>query len=182
MIYQDFFPTPVIAEQVGHRIDNDRLREKVLNHAQHSESVYYSNVGGEQYHEFRDRPLFDAIGKAIPQRADVDQDIFNIYAWININTPGAYNKRHHHIDRHIIFSGVYYVTAPEDSGCIKFYDPRGSMIAEDAALGYFYQQPTESIKPEAGMLWLFPSWLEHEVTPNNSTETRISISFNISIP
>ena len=56
------------------------------------------------------------------------------------------------------------------------------MIAEDAALGYFYQQPTESIKPEAGMLWLFPSWLEHEVTPNNSTETRISISFNISIP
>ena len=47
----------------------------------------------------------------------------------------AYNKRHHHIDRHIIFSGVYYVTAPEDSGCLKFYDPRGSMIAEDAALG-----------------------------------------------
>ena len=63
MIYQDFFPTPLIAEQVGHRVDNDRLHEKVLNHAQHSESVYFSNVGGEQYHGFRDR-LFCSMQSA----------------------------------------------------------------------------------------------------------------------
>jgi uncharacterized protein (TIGR02466 family) len=179
-MYRDFFPTPLIAERCD--IDNDRLLEKVLRYARRSESVYYSNIGGEQYHEFRDEQLFDAIGKAIPQRVDVAQDIFSIYAWININPPGAYNKRHHHIDPHIIFSGAYYVVAPKDSGELKFHDPRGSMIAEDAALGYFYQQPTESIAPETGMLWIFPSWLEHEVTPNNSNETRISISFNISIP
>ena len=123
MIYQDFFPTPLIAEQVGHRIDNDRLHEKVLNHAQHSESVYFSNVGGEQYHEFRDRPLFDAIGKAIPQRADVNQDIFNIYAWININTPGAYNTI---ILIDTLFSQVYTMLQHQ-----KILDALSSMIHAD---------------------------------------------------
>ena len=35
------------------------------------------------------------------------------------------------------------------------------------------------IKPEEGMLVLFPSWLTHSVDPNMSSDERVVISFNI---
>ena len=37
------------------------------------------------------------------------------------------------------------------------------------------------VKPEPGMLVLFPSYLEHSVNPNLSDHERIVISFNISL-
>ena len=32
---------------------------------------------------------------------------------------------------------------------------------------------------QAGILYIFPSWLDHYVSPNMSKQKRISISFNI---
>ena len=32
--------------------------------------------------------------------------------------------------------------------------------------------------PRAGMIVMFPAWLWHEVKPNESNDTRISVSFN----
>jgi len=177
MTYLDLFSTPVISRKC--EIDNDALLKRVTAFCLKSQPSYFSNVGGEQHHGFRDVELFTEIGKAIPMRSDVPETSFNVHAWVNTNTPGSYNKRHHHIDKNIIFSGVYYVVTPEKCGELKFFDPRGPMISEDAALQYLYQQTTETITPHAGMLWLFPSWLEHEVTPNLSNRNRISISFNI---
>ena len=33
-------------------------------------------------------------------------------------------------------------------------------------------------KPKAGTVVMFPAWLWHEVRPNESNDTRISVSFN----
>ena len=41
-----------------------------------------------------------------------------------------------------------------------------------------YTSSVWSITPQKGKLLLFPSWLEHEVSPGLSQESRISISFN----
>jgi uncharacterized protein (TIGR02466 family) len=35
-----------------------------------------------------------------------------------------------------------------------------------------------NLKPEAGKLLLFESWLRHEVPPNLDDEDRVSVSFN----
>jgi uncharacterized protein (TIGR02466 family) len=35
--------------------------------------------------------------------------------------------------------------------------------------------------PEGGKMILFPSWLEHSVLKNRSSEPRISIAFNINL-
>ena len=35
--------------------------------------------------------------------------------------------------------------------------------------------------PRAGMMVLFPSWLQHAVRPYRGTQTRISIAFNMSV-
>ena len=34
------------------------------------------------------------------------------------------------------------------------------------------------MSPDAGLLVLFPSWMEHFVEPHDNDEPRISISFN----
>ena len=35
------------------------------------------------------------------------------------------------------------------------------------------------MRPEEGRMYIFPGWLEHGVEPNQSTEDRVSISFNV---
>ena len=101
--------------------------------------------------------------------------------WAIINQKGAWNQKHQHSNSDI--SAAYYVTAPEGCGDIVFYDPRPARV---------YKQPiakspnklngtVNSIKPEAGMLVLFPSYLDHSVNPNISDKKRIVISFNLSL-
>ena len=90
-------------------------------------------------------------------------------------------SKHQHSNSDI--SAAYYVTAHEGCGDIVFYDPRPARV---------YKQPiakspnklngtVNSIKPEAGMLVLFPSYLDHSVNPNISDKKRIVISFNLSL-
>jgi uncharacterized protein (TIGR02466 family) len=101
--------------------------------------------------------------------------------WAIINEKGAWNQKHQHSNSDI--SAAYYVTAHEGCGDIVFYDPRPARV---------YKQPiskspnklnstVNSIKPEAGMLVLFPSYLDHSVNPNISDKKRIVISFNLSL-
>jgi uncharacterized protein (TIGR02466 family) len=48
--------------------------------------------------------------------------------WANINPPGGMNRAHQHPNS--LWSGVYYVKAPKNSGHLKVDDPRNcaSMI------------------------------------------------------
>ena len=42
-----------------------------------------------------------------------------------------------------------------------------------------YVDPEYTIRPEPGMLMLWPSFISHFVHPNLSKDVRVSISFNI---
>jgi uncharacterized protein (TIGR02466 family) len=37
------------------------------------------------------------------------------------------------------------------------------------------------MRPEEGRMYVFPSWLEHGVEPNQSERDRISLSFNVQV-
>lgn len=106
--------------------------------------------------------------------------------WGNINPPGGYNRLHNH--PHSLWSGVYWVLAPQEAGRIVFQDPREARNMAppvydpdrtvDAA-----QWNTVNFEPSAGRLVLFPSWLYHEVEVNRcplsgEAGERISVSFN----
>ena len=101
--------------------------------------------------------------------------------WAIINTGGSTNSRHHHGNSTI--SGAYYVRAPKDCGDIVFYDPRPGPVYKHpiAKSPNILNASVNSIKPEEGMLILFPSYLEHSVNPNLSNKKRIVISFNINL-
>ena len=106
--------------------------------------------------------------------------ILDHQAWLNISPPGAFNKLHYHANCH--FSGVYYVSlkAPE-CGSIYFRDPRVASRMFTCPITQQTDFTAEEVRmrPEEGRMYIFPGWLEHGVEPNQSTEDRVSISFNV---
>lgn len=107
--------------------------------------------------------------------------------WAIINTPGSANKAHVHPG--CLWSGVYYIQAPKNSGNIEFTDPRTANIMAPVRFAEGTTKPQEmwtkvNFEPVPGKLIIFPSWLYHSVAPNLSTEKgedgeRVIISFNL---
>ncbi|MBW4472895.1 MAG: 2OG-Fe(II) oxygenase family protein [Stenomitos rutilans HA7619-LM2] len=98
--------------------------------------------------------------------------------WANVNSKYASNKIHDHAN--CLFSGVYYVKMPKDSGNLMFYDPRSAKAFYKPLVSNFTAYTADAVAhaAEEGLLLIFPSWLKHGVEPNLSDEDRISISFN----
>lgn len=74
---------------------------------------------------------------------------------------------------------VYYPRLPEDvegraglAGCIEFGRPPEAFRCRNT-------QPIRSIRPQAGMLVVFPSYVYHRTVPTESDEPRISIAFDL---
>ena len=101
--------------------------------------------------------------------------------WAIINEKDAWNQKHHHSNSDL--SAAYYVSAHENCGDIVFYDPRPAPVHNHptSKTPNKLNATVNSIKPEPGMLVLFPSYLEHSVNPNLSNKKRVVISFNISL-
>lgn len=107
--------------------------------------------------------------------------------WAIINTPGSTNKAHVHPGS--IWSGVYYIQAPKNSGNIEFTDPRTANIMAQPRFAEGVTKPRASwtkvnFEPVAGKMIIFPSWLYHAVAPNLSSEQgeaseRVIVSFNL---
>jgi uncharacterized protein (TIGR02466 family) len=92
--------------------------------------------------------------------------------WVNVLEPGGAHSGHIH--PHSIVSGTIYVAVPEGSGALKLEDPRLPMLmaAPPRPDTFVYAEPAP------GSIFLWESWLRHEVMPNMADEHRISISFN----
>jgi uncharacterized protein (TIGR02466 family) len=101
--------------------------------------------------------------------------------WANVNRPYDYNMRHNHVPGHL--SGVYYVKVPDGSGDIRFYDDRRlRTVTEPAPVrDSGLASRSYTFHPTAGMMLMFPSWLDHIVGQNKTNEIRLSISFNIDL-
>ncbi|WP_394648538.1 TIGR02466 family protein [uncultured Sphingomonas sp.] len=92
--------------------------------------------------------------------------------WVNVMKPGGTHSGHLH--PHSVVSGTFYVAVPEGSGALKLEDPRLPMLmAAPPRDGTFvYAEPRD------GALFLWESWLRHEVMTSTAKAERISVSFN----
>ncbi len=99
--------------------------------------------------------------------------------WVNILKPGGTHSGHIH--PHSVVSGTIYVEVPPGAGALKLEDPRLPMLmaapprrpdAPEELQTFVYAQP------EPGSIFLWESWLRHEVTPHTGKGERISVSFN----
>jgi uncharacterized protein (TIGR02466 family) len=112
---------------------------------------------------------------------------WSLQGWPNVNRTGDYHDPHNH--PHAYLSGTYYVSVPHGppaigsrkdvrSGCISFYDPRGAAnmtaIRRDPNI-----EAEFTVRPRAGLILLWPAFLQHFVHPNLCGEPRVSVSFNV---
>jgi uncharacterized protein (TIGR02466 family) len=99
--------------------------------------------------------------------------------WVNVLKPGGTHSGHIH--PHSVVSGTCYVAVPAGAGALKLEDPRLPMLM--AAPPRRVDAPEDLrtfvyAEPKAGSVFLWESWLRHEVVPGTGREERISISFN----
>lgn len=183
---EHWFPTPVWYEHTN--LTLEPIKSKCLDlRDQGFENRTKSNRGGWQSRDIslKEFSEFFEIENLVQERIKEIAPLINPNlalrldnAWVNINKKGDYNISHFHPNA--VISGVFYVTANEGSGRLKFYpyhlmehypvDISGSTI--------FYDHVTYT--PKSGLLVFFPAWLRHEVEPCDNNEERISIAFNVS--
>jgi uncharacterized protein (TIGR02466 family) len=99
--------------------------------------------------------------------------------WVNVLKPGGTHSGHIH--PHSVVSGTVYVAVPPGAGALKLEDPRLPMMM---AAPPRHEHAPEDLKtfvyadPKPGTIFLWESWLRHEVVPGAGRGERISISFN----
>ncbi|MGN6375376.1 MAG: TIGR02466 family protein [Sphingomonas sp.] len=92
--------------------------------------------------------------------------------WVNVLEPGGTHSGHLH--PHSVVSGTVYVVVPAGAGPLKLEDPRlPLMMAAPSRPGTFVYA-----EPKPGTIFLWESWLRHEVPAGTAETERISISFN----
>ena len=198
------FATPVAALEVpGAEARNTELTTIILKKRETTPSVQASNAGG--WHSDREIATWGGphvafildLAKEMANRLTADrngksvQPKWGVMAWANVNGPGDGNICHYHPGA--FWSGTYYVA---DGGCatdhtlggeFEMLDPRGAGPGMYAPTLKFMGEDgqsvgaAETIRPRPGLLFLFPSWLFHQVRPYRGNGLRISIAFNLSV-
>lgn len=135
-------------------------------------------------------PVFDDLRRVLDRhvRRFADEAFLDLAArklkldslWVNV-MKGAGGHHSGHIHPHSVVSGTLYIRVPEGAAGLKLEDPRLPMMmaaplrradAPEDAQTFVYTDP----KP--GTIFLWESWLRHEVPAGRAKGDRISISFN----
>lgn len=101
-------------------------------------------------------------------------------AWINVYGPG--DSQEMHIHQNSVFSGIYYIQAPEGCASVMFRSPEADIMIDPPKTSVDELNSTDAMFPAiAGQMIIFRSHLRHSVLTNNTALPRISLSFNIDI-
>jgi len=123
--------------------------------------------------------IFDAI-KNYGWKLDPAKTIVT-EMWAIINKPNDFNVIHTHPNSYL--SAAYYVKAAKKCGKFIIENPlevaRHSHPIEDRKTEFNIK--VAGLEIEEGELLIFPAYLPHKVSENESDEDRIVISFNVNI-
>ncbi|HJR12113.1 MAG TPA: TIGR02466 family protein [Rhodanobacteraceae bacterium] len=101
---------------------------------------------------------------------------FDLQSWVNLHDHGGFNFLHVH--EGCLLSGSFYLQVPQGSGRFVFRDPRPGVVHGYVKGAVPNGYSDIQLTPEAGLLVLFPCWMEHYVEPHDGGEPRIVIAFN----
>jgi uncharacterized protein (TIGR02466 family) len=201
---QEFFATPVAFTQLLDAAEvNVALKSLIIERSKSIPSTDHSNRGGWQstwdFHEWGGShgSAILSAARQIATRLTCDRTgntvspNWTTNSWANVNRRDNGNEFHIHPGS--LWSGTYYVDGGGGGGGttlggeFEIQDPRGPaaiMYAPELAPkvpGGLTTGVSAVIRPEAGMMVIFPGWLSHSVRPYNGDGVRISIAFNFSL-
>ncbi|WP_375248716.1 TIGR02466 family protein [Sphingomonas sp.] len=200
-VQNSYFPTMIYQYDVE---DCEQLNKKLLqltyDEREHGTAVNKSNTAelgswhsGTSLHKNEAyQPIVSEVDAVLARIADElhyakDQQLKITTMWSIINPPGNGNRAHIHPNS--LWSGVYYIQAPENAGRIEFVDPRTVLIMNQPKYENKKKRPRDcwtkvNFKPVPGRMVIFPAWLYHGVDTNMSKNhgragDRVIISFNV---
>lgn len=188
---ENMFPTPVfwcVLKDVDAL--NAELRDLILEQERASTSLVKSNQGGWQsptdfFHwegaavatltRYARRAVEVATSGIIPQNLKIE---FHLSSWAAVNRKGHYNTTHVH--PMATWSGVYYVDPGDEDpdspgGLLEFEHP---IMASVMTFFPGVLPSARLVRPEAGMMILFPSYLQHSVRMYHGERPRVCVPFN----
>ncbi|MBH5322476.1 2OG-Fe(II) oxygenase family protein [Aurantiacibacter sediminis] len=202
---RQLFATPFIIDRLQSEAGIAMLRDAVdAEMMRDRQGVSISNIGGwhsntnmlEWGGEAAKALVFKAMTMADEASVDIkspDASRFGWHPelWANVSQKGDANQYHTHPGSY--WSAVAYVddgyesdADPQLGGELQLLDPRSPMVqmaAPDLRMKGADGAPQSheiSIRPQTGMIVMFPSWLQHAVRPFKGEGTRISIAINLS--
>ncbi len=184
-----YFPTLVWRQELPQSqaaAVNDRLL-KAIDDLLSPRPRQSPGVGWQTDQDLHLRPEFADLAKVIVDASEAalrsidaeHQGVVITGCWANINPPEARHRAHTHPNNFL--SGVYYVKVPRGGHHITFTDPRVQRAVmqprfkKDTALN----ATVVNMEIAEGVMILFPSWLQHDVRRNASSEERVTIAFNL---
>ncbi len=194
--FAGFFETPLLEHRWSDGPElNIVLRASILDHARRHPGTENTNVGG--WHsdvgtlEFcgeAGRRLLKHMGEMTKEATQrlftkygqpIEPMNWSLTAWANVNNNGDFNNSHTHPGA--TWSGVYYVDSGEsDAGAkgtaLHIADP---LPSRSSSFFPTLSNSTLLIRPELGLMLLFPSYVPHAVPPHRGDRPRISIAFNV---
>lgn len=186
------FATPVFSHLLPNAEPlNAQLREVILEAERTTAGIARSNLGGWQsapdFFEW-ERPSVRALQRHVAQAVNVAtvrvtagcklEYHFDLRGWAAVNRNGHYNTTHVHPGA--TWSGIYYVDPGDEvaggpNGLLELVHP----VAASAMTFFPSLLPSARVvQPKAGMLILFPSYLQHHVRVYNGKKPRICVPFN----
>ena len=190
MITEYHFPTPIYIKEIPNAVELNHYLEKQILRWNKEDPKGHNRTNINGWHSTTDMNKKKEYNPLMQELFAMQYEIFKKEfltlkpvlgnMWANINYPSGYNRPHLHPNS--LFSGVYWIKAPENSGNLMLYDPRPGVhtTMPDRKKGKLPSAVWREVhyKPRAGMIIMFPAWLWHEVQPNRSQDIRMSVSFN----
>jgi uncharacterized protein (TIGR02466 family) len=101
-------------------------------------------------------------------------------AWINVYREG--DSQEMHVHKNSVFSGIYYIQAPENCAGVMFRSAEADMMIDPPKTEIDELNSIDVVFPAvAGRMIIFRSHFRHSVLTNSTATPRISFSFNADI-
>jgi uncharacterized protein (TIGR02466 family) len=179
------FATPIWIEDLELDVDNIVSTVKDIQHV--CQGNIFSNIGGWQSKDLvsgtisKYKHLYKLVNilqksiDIISTEIDPTMKLSIGNVWINVNKLGDYNIPHYHPGS--AFSGVLYIQCSTGSNIQFKHDTLMEHYPFKTKSELFAD--TLELFPKVGRLIVFPAWIKHSVSPNQSDTERISIAFNM---
>jgi len=180
----DLFPTPVLTYRVPEEvmIETQSYYKTKQNLLPQNDSQYSDFFDKEKEFKLEELPelqsiIFDSIDAYVEQTGIVAKKETLGYWTQDYREAGQHHQLHAHGVSGI--SGVYWIQANDAAGQFVFHnpDPIHEFVTRHGESKYASSKIY--LKPLAGMLILFPSYIKHEVEPSKEGAVRATLAFNL---
>jgi uncharacterized protein (TIGR02466 family) len=189
---ENIFPTPIFWCVIKNADGlNAQLCEVILEHERTTPSVAKSNQGGWQsppdFFQWDDLAV-TALGRLVMGAVNIAtarihvpvtlKIAFQLYGWAAVSRKGHYNTTHVHPGA--TWSGTYYVDAGDETSDAPGAQLEFSHPITASPMNFFpgILPSARLVRPQTGMIILFPSYLQHSVRMYGGERPRVCVPFN----